>query len=196
MTRLRLPIGFGERGVTEAFPIPVRCLCGSYLELMLGLEESSSIRQALPREFSRRVLRRARCTGAGRHAAIARVKIWRNRARAGCVSGGNRRRTFTRKQFSNSGVDGRRHAQVTSSVVRFAARGIANGFASGKPHRIPGAESFRQRKRADPRMKMPDSKRIDAPKKFPGKGFKRTWPPLIKVDESVKEKVGKTCGGK
>lgn len=27
-----------ERGVTEAFPIPVRCLRGSYLELMLGLE--------------------------------------------------------------------------------------------------------------------------------------------------------------
>src|SRR5690349_4816968 len=27
-----------DRGVTEAFPIPVRCLRGSYLELMLGLE--------------------------------------------------------------------------------------------------------------------------------------------------------------
>jgi hypothetical protein len=28
-----------DRGVTEAFPIPVRCLRGSYLELMLALEE-------------------------------------------------------------------------------------------------------------------------------------------------------------
>jgi hypothetical protein len=27
-----------DRGVTEAFPIPVRCLRGSYLELMLALE--------------------------------------------------------------------------------------------------------------------------------------------------------------
>jgi hypothetical protein len=26
-------------------------------------------------------------------------------------------------------------------------------------------------------------------KKFPGEGFKRAWPPLIKMDESVKQKV-------
>ena len=26
---------------------------------------------------------------------------------------------------------------------------------------------------------------------FPGEGFKRAWPPLIKMDESVKAKVGK-----
>ena len=32
---------------------------------------------------------------------------------------------------------------------------------------------------------------IDATKKLPGEGFKRPWPPLIKMDESVKEKVGK-----
>ena len=26
---------------------------------------------------------------------------------------------------------------------------------------------------------------------FPGEGFKRAWPPLIKMDESAKAKVGK-----
>ena len=30
---------------------------------------------------------------------------------------------------------------------------------------------------------------IDAPKKIPGEGFKRAWPPLIKMDESVKAKI-------
>ena len=30
---------------------------------------------------------------------------------------------------------------------------------------------------------------IDATKKIPGEGFKRAWPPLIKMDESVKAKV-------
>ena len=29
---------------------------------------------------------------------------------------------------------------------------------------------------------------IDATKKFPGEGFKRPWPPLIKMDEGVKAK--------
>ncbi len=32
---------------------------------------------------------------------------------------------------------------------------------------------------------------IDATKKIPGEGFKRAWPPLIKMDESVKAKVEK-----
>ena len=30
---------------------------------------------------------------------------------------------------------------------------------------------------------------IDATKKIPGEGFKRAWPPLIKMDEAVKAKV-------
>ena len=30
---------------------------------------------------------------------------------------------------------------------------------------------------------------IDATKKIPGEGFKRPWPPLIKVDENVRKKV-------
>jgi 3-polyprenyl-4-hydroxybenzoate decarboxylase len=30
---------------------------------------------------------------------------------------------------------------------------------------------------------------IDATKKLPGEGFKRPWPPLIKMDESVKAKI-------
>lgn len=32
---------------------------------------------------------------------------------------------------------------------------------------------------------------IDATKKIPGEGFKRAWPPLIKMDEAVKAKVAK-----
>jgi 4-hydroxy-3-polyprenylbenzoate decarboxylase len=32
---------------------------------------------------------------------------------------------------------------------------------------------------------------IDATKKLPGEGFKRPWPPLIKMDESVKARVTK-----
>ena len=32
---------------------------------------------------------------------------------------------------------------------------------------------------------------LDATKKLPGEGFKRPWPPLIKMDESVKARVAK-----
>jgi 4-hydroxy-3-polyprenylbenzoate decarboxylase len=35
---------------------------------------------------------------------------------------------------------------------------------------------------------------IDATKKLPGEGFKRAWPPLIKMDEAVKAKVEKLIG--
>ncbi len=35
---------------------------------------------------------------------------------------------------------------------------------------------------------------IDATKKLPGEGFKRPWPPLIKMDESVKARVEKLFG--
>jgi 4-hydroxy-3-polyprenylbenzoate decarboxylase len=35
---------------------------------------------------------------------------------------------------------------------------------------------------------------IDATKKIPGEGFKRTWPPLIKMDAAVKAKVEKLFG--
>ena len=30
---------------------------------------------------------------------------------------------------------------------------------------------------------------IDATKKIPGEGFKRPWPPLIKMDKQVKDKI-------
>jgi len=30
---------------------------------------------------------------------------------------------------------------------------------------------------------------IDATKKIPGEGFKRAWPPLIKMDEAVRKKI-------
>ena len=32
---------------------------------------------------------------------------------------------------------------------------------------------------------------IDATEKLPGEGFKRPWPPLIKMDEAVKANVEK-----
>jgi 3-polyprenyl-4-hydroxybenzoate decarboxylase len=35
---------------------------------------------------------------------------------------------------------------------------------------------------------------IDAMKKLPGEGFKRPWPPLIKMDTTVKAKVEKIVG--
>ena len=34
----------------------------------------------------------------------------------------------------------------------------------------------------------------NAAKKIPGEGFKRAWPPLIKMDEAVKAKVEKLFG--
>jgi 4-hydroxy-3-polyprenylbenzoate decarboxylase len=36
---------------------------------------------------------------------------------------------------------------------------------------------------------------IDATRKIPGEGFKRPWPPLIKMDAAVKAKVGRLFGG-
>ena len=35
---------------------------------------------------------------------------------------------------------------------------------------------------------------IDATKKIPGEGFKRAWPPLIKMDEAVKAKIDSLFG--
>lgn len=37
---------------------------------------------------------------------------------------------------------------------------------------------------------------IDATKKLPGEGFKRSWPPLIKMDEDVKKKMDALFGAK
>ena len=36
---------------------------------------------------------------------------------------------------------------------------------------------------------------IDATKKLPGEGFKRSWPPLIKMDEDVRRKIDSIFGG-
>jgi 4-hydroxy-3-polyprenylbenzoate decarboxylase len=35
---------------------------------------------------------------------------------------------------------------------------------------------------------------FDATKKIPGEGFKRAWPPLIKMDESVKAQIDSLFG--
>ena len=37
---------------------------------------------------------------------------------------------------------------------------------------------------------------IDATKKLPGEGFKRPWPPLIRMDENVRKKVDALFGVK
>jgi 4-hydroxy-3-polyprenylbenzoate decarboxylase len=31
--------------------------------------------------------------------------------------------------------------------------------------------------------------KVDATKRLPGEGFKRAWPPLIKMDDAVKAKI-------
>ncbi len=36
---------------------------------------------------------------------------------------------------------------------------------------------------------------IDATKKIPGEGFKRAWPPLLKMDASIKSKIDSLLGG-
>ena len=35
---------------------------------------------------------------------------------------------------------------------------------------------------------------FDATKKLPGEGFKRPWPPLIKMEDAVKGKIVRWCG--
>jgi len=35
---------------------------------------------------------------------------------------------------------------------------------------------------------------IDATKKIPGEGFKRPWPPIIKMDVAVKAKIERLLG--
>ena len=37
---------------------------------------------------------------------------------------------------------------------------------------------------------------IDATRKLPGEGFKRSWPPLIRMDENVRKKAGALLGGR
>ena len=37
---------------------------------------------------------------------------------------------------------------------------------------------------------------IDATKKLPGESFKRQWPPLIRMEESVQKKIDALLGGK
>jgi 4-hydroxy-3-polyprenylbenzoate decarboxylase len=37
---------------------------------------------------------------------------------------------------------------------------------------------------------------IDAIKKLPGEGFKRPWPPIIKMDENVRKKIDALLGEK
>jgi len=37
---------------------------------------------------------------------------------------------------------------------------------------------------------------IDATKKLPGEGFKRVWPPLIRMDENVRKKIDALSGGR
>jgi len=37
---------------------------------------------------------------------------------------------------------------------------------------------------------------IDAAKKLPGEGFKRAWPPLIRMDEATRKKIDALLRGK
>jgi 4-hydroxy-3-polyprenylbenzoate decarboxylase len=47
---------------------------------------------------------------------------------------------------------------------------------------------------ATPEIAIGSKLGIDATKKLPGEGFKRPWPPLIKMDEAVKARVEKIIG--
>ena len=37
---------------------------------------------------------------------------------------------------------------------------------------------------------------IDATKKIPGEGFKRAWPPLIKMEAGVQQRIDTLFGGR
>ncbi|HLX95705.1 MAG TPA: hypothetical protein VKU37_08165 [Verrucomicrobiae bacterium] len=45
-------------------------------------------------------------------------------------------------------------------------------------------------------MAMGSKLGIDATKKLPGEGFKRPWPPLIRMDENTRKKIDALFGGK
>jgi 4-hydroxy-3-polyprenylbenzoate decarboxylase len=49
---------------------------------------------------------------------------------------------------------------------------------------------------ATPEMAMGTKLGIDATRKFAGEGFNRPWPPLIKMDDSVRKKIDALLGGK
>ena len=49
---------------------------------------------------------------------------------------------------------------------------------------------------ATPELAMGSKLGFDATKKLAGEGFKRDWPPLIKMDARVKEKVDRLLSGK
>jgi 4-hydroxy-3-polyprenylbenzoate decarboxylase len=44
---------------------------------------------------------------------------------------------------------------------------------------------------ATPEFAIGSKMGIDATRKLPGEGFKREWPPLIRMDPAVKEKMAK-----
>ena len=85
----------------------------------------------------------------------------------------------------NDGVKGfisTRHETTTGNLPQF-------------PHlrlTMPVPEYLLAMKRPDARMKGFSRKLgIDGTKKIPGEGFKRPWPPLIKMEAAVKAKVEK-----
>ena len=105
-----------------------------------------------------------------------------------------------------AGVGRGRGKKDAPSVVRLTAGVIAWRPPIGKPGGLPGAKPVRQRKCFVPRLSLPQFSTmdrqpacgskpgIDATKKLPGAGFKRPWPPLIKMDAAVKAKVEKLFG--
>ena len=98
---------------------------------------------------------------------------------------------------------------LDDAVTLAAAQSDPEGFVTGLParvildevQRVP--ELFRAIKRSVDAGRKPGRflltgsaqalvlPKIDATKKLPGEGFKRPWPPLIKMDAAVKAKVVK-----
>ena len=48
---------------------------------------------------------------------------------------------------------------------------------------------------ATPEIAMGSKLGIDATRKLAGEGFKRAWPPLIKMDDDVRRKIDSLFGG-
>ena len=47
---------------------------------------------------------------------------------------------------------------------------------------------------ATPEIAIGSKMGLDATRKLPGEGFKREWPPIIKMDETIKRKVDELLG--
>ena len=99
-----------------------------------------------------------------------------------------------RRRISRTTLAGRMKTPRTAIDRIFADNESAVSLATARTRRARLGPQTQSRTRLIFffRMKTSGSKLgIDATKKIPGEGFKRAWPPLIKMDDAVKAKVEK-----